>query len=613
MMGTYQTPIVGLQSTDFTVTKEDFTELSENFFRVKDLPNIATIGYNSFKINPNFEFIDENRQLKVFAYDSLGNPVEIFFPEVDFGNDDRLISFVIEDSTSLGFIDINLLGELKEGGWVLWKKQLKVDKTSYNLSPIIYEETPVITHSEIQKQKRRESFVEGGTSLLQITQSNYLPGGDDIINNPGSSVFLDVRANGNTFLHASGFNFSPNMVEGKVTLTIPDKSLPLYEKYYKLEQGNKITVKILQFLTNKALRIESVTQGIVGLEDSHKFFSFDNADYSIEYNKEIRLVDTQGTQTYLLLEILKAQPVSGQAYYLETSYKHIGATDSSLIDKQVITPSEFLIDSSSLSFEKTIGTFTSASILDRYWETGTVGVDTVKVSKKWDEIDDTFRTSEIILQKGYSIFKNLPLTFDTNSPIGPAAVIGTDDGDYSGENSYITFMPTLLNYKNSDTDWKISAFIKKYVPFSQYEIELTAYGVKNLGSGYKDPVMELYMVGESFTSREPIVTNTSAGTVTGRLISQLKHSEDAFLYENQKYIFTVGKETQGYPLFVVKYGTWYISKISIKPAVRNGQTANHTYVYVPIPDNLLYTSVDIQFDILNKASVGIDYLPEEGG
>lgn len=605
-----QNPIIRDNFNNLDIGVIDSGSLSDQYFRVKDFDITFSLGYNSFKINPLLEKFAPNSEILAYAETERdGKPINISFPNgVDFGNGDLLVSLKIDNSFEQGLIKIQLLGTLIDGQLVLWERLVFLDKKSENDAPLVYKNVPIVNVREVVKIRLLEQFLEGGSSNLFVTQSSFSLTGEDIIFNSGSKINLDVRADGDTFVLSEGFNFTQSMEEGgTIEIEIPDESLPNFLPYYNLTGSNLITASIEEFIANSALKVESVTQKILTLDKNHKYFSFDDANYSIVYPKTIINIEDPagGTQNFFRFEFINTVPVSGQANSVKIEYKKETEAQNQLLTIAELASNEFLIDTGSLSISFEIGMFDTGSKANTYWETffiqsgGLIDPDT----QTWIQVSGSFRDSDIVLGLGYPEVTIDDVTaFDFTSLLGNSIVVGNDLVDYSGDEAYVELRPVTSSFVNSIGIQKIARYFNFFYRNVDYVLSFSTFTERNLGSGRKDPKMEVYMSGYAFNT----IGTEGFGTKLIELESEDTVNEN---FQTQEIVFRPKTNGVGFPRFIVRSGKWFIKNISIKPYAPEGFNPGHAYIYVPIPSDLVDVSIDFDIDFLNTLNRGVTFFP----
>jgi hypothetical protein len=314
------------------------TAPNSTYFRLAQVPEVLTIGKNAFLINGS-SFLNSNTEVKIELVDANGNPVFVR-PIKNYQEGlARLISIEVYADTAPGLATLTILGELVNVAeeWkgkynVKWQKQINIDLTRDNTTPIRLFKKPVVTVSETLSQYRpttqQNRIVNGGAVLSGIAVSN-----------PGNT--------------SQAVNFT----------NVVDTSL-LFTRYGQL---GSVTASIDGNLFSSS--ISSVLNSTTAfLSSKYPSGNFSTTNFTMSFAEPPSFFTSSLMRSFAVADLNNLRTFAGKVHRVKVYSKNVDSTaDYEQIGDVVIEAKQFLTTQSADGTIVQVGDFSSQAVVDQYW------------------------------------------------------------------------------------------------------------------------------------------------------------------------------------------------------------------------------------------------------
>jgi len=512
----------------------DTSLLSPDIFDISEFPNKLTVGKNLIKFRGNTTNLKIGSSIDVEILDSNGDTIYSEF--VDYVDQDgsRVLSIFIYEDTAPGDVNIIFVTEisrinnqtipLKFTNQInaKWSRVIPANPLDLNISEVIFTNDPIISISETI-----------GVQLNRIYETTQFP-----IYNTGKVQY--ISQNNNPSLIISNGKFNGEMLNGTLTVASPINPLP--ETDINIDSIIYSTT-IDKVLNDTSLQLNSPYQVFDSQSNLlHTYNNFELSDYTIKYESVPTYTPTENSESFALIQISDLEPDTGDISRIKVYINSEGTVGSyeQVNDIKLPTTEIFIDSTSSLTPDKSIGIFSTQSIIDTYWEGRSY-------------IGSTETTAPILtwltssLNNALSISGGLDQT-ETNS----AYVINVKD-QYQG------------------------IFVSK----SLYTVTFDAYAQRNFNN--LNPKISIYTSGSAFNFDTSDKLNQIFPKSLGKKIGELECLSDLKRYDNMSFEFNSNQSGHGSLLFVIESGDWQISNIKTITAAEYGYTPNYVRFRTEIP------------------------------
>ena len=351
----------GLEFIDVYFTDNSAT--SPDYFQITEFPNKLTAGKNLFKLRGHPNNLKVGGVLNLEVLDYNGNP--IYSEVINYIDEDksRVIAIYIYEDTSPGDCTITILAEAAiinglpaPQEWqgranVKWTRSVPVNPNISNVSEIIFEQTPTVTVDEligVQLDRQYSGSVQFPTySTGTVKYFSY---------------------NGKPAVELQGGTFTSDMSTGTITVAAPNNPTP--QPNYAISTTPYVsTIKKILNPTVALLDTEYTALSSQSIA-VHTFTGFDSSSFSLTYEATPTYVETENSQSFAYMQIYGLEPATGDVSRIKVFTNNNGTIGTwELINDIELEETEIFVPSTaSLYPDKSIGIFTSQSIINTYWE-----------------------------------------------------------------------------------------------------------------------------------------------------------------------------------------------------------------------------------------------------
>lgn len=348
---------------------EDTTPLSNNYFRVSDVPSILCKGKNLLRISAHPSNLLEESQIIIDIKDANGEPIYFEIPEYLEADKSRVISIWIyhdkdDFNTANGDAEISIYGIAKrdingnavpakyEGKYNLkWSTTVSVDRNRNNISSVIFNSTLLPTTSLSESIEVYKNSPTSGTELELTTitgnGANYLFRGKTPIIKTTDGEFVAEMVGNNIFLD---------------TFVEPAQPISKYESPLNITSYTSSIKSIID--TNTVILDTPFTTTFAGRDElTHTFNLIDSANYSVSYFQDALRTSTENQRSFANVTFSGLDPIAGVVDKVKVLIKSDGLPGefellnevtvpfSSSVAIKVPIPSEHLNDPKLLKFQ----------------------------------------------------------------------------------------------------------------------------------------------------------------------------------------------------------------------------------------------------------------------
>lgn len=518
----------GLEFIDVYFTDNSAT--SPDYFQITEFPNKLTAGKNLFKLRGHPNNLKVGGVLNLEVLDYNGNP--IYSEVINYIDEDksRVIAIYIYEDTSPGDCTITILAEAAiinglpaPQEWqgranVKWTRSVPVNPNISNVSEIIFEQTPTVTVDEligVQLDRQYSGSVQFPTySTGTVKYFSY---------------------NGKPAVELQGGTFTSDMSTGTITVAAPNNPTP--QPNYAISTTPYVsTIKKILNPTVALLDTEYTALSSQSIA-VHTFTGFDSSSFSLTYEATPTYVETENSQSFAYMQIYGLEPATGDVSRIKVFTNNNGTIGTwELINDIELEETEIFVPSTaSLYPDKSIGIFTSQSIINTYWE----GV-----------------------------------SYNGAQTLAPATLTWTTASIENGMR--ITSSSLNLDAANQILIAQIkSNYAGIFLASSSYKVSLDAIGTKVSTEPAK---LSIYLSGSSFFQDPTDFFNQTFPKKLGKRIGEITVTGTTQRFDDQTFSFESNYAGTGTLLLVVESGDWIVSDIHVTSDNDAGYSPNYTRI-----------------------------------
>ena len=510
---------------------EDTSLTSPDYFQISEFPIRLTSGKNLFKLRGHPTNLKVGGLLNIEVLDYNGDP--IYHEVIDYIDDDksRVIAIYIYEDSSPGDCVITLIAEAQQINnqpvpqeWknranIKWTRTVPVNPNVSNVSEIIFETAPTVTVDEI----------------IGVQLDRLYPGSTQFpVYTTGNIKYFSY--NNQPAIAISGGIFTSDMSTGTVTVSTPINAVPT-PNYAVSTTPYVSTIKKILSTSSALLDTEYTAYSSQSLS-SHTYSGFDYSTFSLSYEASPTYVETENSQSFAYIQIKGLDPATGDVSRVKVFTNNNGTIGpwELVNDVELIETEIFIASTSSLYPDKSIGVFTSQSIIDTYWTA--------------------------------SAYQN---TSTLTAPILVRTTGSLDNAMKISSSINLDATNTILNIRNTIP----GIFIEN----SSYKVTIDALGTK---SGSADPVISIYLSGSAFYQDPTDYFNQQFPTKFGKRIGELRVTGNNQRFDDYVFNFEADYTGQGVLQFIVESGNWQVSDIRTTTDNDAGYSPNYTRLKTPI-------------------------------
>ena len=517
----------GLQFTP--VWFEDTSLTSPDYFQITEFPTRLTAGKNLFKLRGHPSNLRTGGYLNIEALDYNGDP--IYTEVIDYVDEDksRVIAIYIYEETSPGDCTITLTAEAVNvpREWqgrsnVKWSRSVPVNPNVSNISEIIFETAPELIVTE-QVGVQLDRIYSGSVQFPTYTAGQV-------------RYFM---YNNQPALEITGGFFTNDMSTGTVTVNAPTNPTPT-PQYTPSTTVYESTIKKILSPTLALLDADYTVLSSQSIS-SHTYREFDYSAYSLTYEATPQYAATENSQSFALIEIKNLDPATGDISRVKVFMNNKGTvgTWEQINDIELDETEIFVTSTSSIEPDRSIGLFTSQSIINTYWEAHTY--------------------------QGFTETTAPTLTYTTASLNGAMRI----------QNA------TNISARNAVSVAQIqSTYQGTFIAGSEYKITLDALGTR---LGTDNPKIALYLSGSAFNFDSTDYFNTELPVRLGKRIGDIEVTTDNQRIDDRVFSFTADNTGQAVLLLVVEQGEWQVADIRTTTDNDAGYSPNYTRIRTLVP------------------------------
>ena len=589
-------------------------QFDSEYFRVSEMPLELTAGKNMFKVFGNSSKLMLGSQIPLLITDSNNNPI---YHQVENYSDESgraLISVWIYPETPPGLAKIEIRGvaTVRPSGKLVpknfentfnvkWSREIIVDPTKDNTTPIIFKTVPGVSIQETIREYLNQSY-ETGTAF---TSSNGLS---------GANLTYSLGTDNQGYINSDTSVFSYEMEGG--SLNIPDTTFDLGS--YDLQDDETIDYSgyINQVVNDTLIKVTpysldvSTTNTVSGggRDGTETSISVVNStispstfgpisDFTMSWQQEPTYINGGlNSQSYASITLKNLKPMTGRIDSIRTFIKSHGVGDFILARDSKLRDQNLLIDNTSTQAYYSIGNFRNQDVINTYWSSGSVN-ESIAFENKYDNSqiissmvitgsEDITATNAFISvsnKTGINIYK------DNEYKIGMKVVCKKTDNQTI--NSKMDIYISGSSIGNSD-DRGIGT---KLITLEASEDLVTDVNVF-------EGVSELLQSG--VIALPPVATSGQVTEVPGQF-SENEEQEisiiSSFISDTRRLelLFEPSKDTSAHIVFAVTAGKWFLSDVFLQGARDLGFTPNHTFLEIPIDSLQADDVLDFKFEFVN--------------
>ena len=517
----------GIQFTDVWFTDTSLT--SPDYFQITEFPTRLTAGKNLFKLRGHPTNLRVGGYLNIEVLDYNGDP--IYHEIVDYIDEDksRVIAIYIYSETSPGDCTITLLAEAVNvpEQWrgrpnIKWIRSVPVNPNVSNVSEIIFENVPDLVVTE-----------QIGPHLDRI----YSAAGQFPIYTTGTVRYF--LYNGQPALELTGGLFTPDMSTGTVTVSAPTNPLPT-PVYTPSTTTYVSAVKKILSPTLALLDTEYTVYSSQSIS-AHTYRTFDDSAFALSYEATPQYIPTENSESFALIEIKNLDPATGDVSRVKVFMNNKGTVGTwELINDIELDETEiFITSTASIEPDRSIGIFTTQSIIETYWEGHTY--------------------------LGFTETTAPTLTYNTASLNSAMQIQNAVD----------------ITAKNAVTVAQIkSGSAGAFVAQSEYKITLDALGTR---IGTQNPKLALYLSGSAFNYDTTDYFNSELPVKLGKRVGEIEVTTDNQRFDDRVFSFTADNTGTAVLFVVVEQGEWQIADIRTTTDNDPGYSPNFTRIRTLVP------------------------------
>ena len=509
---------------------EDTSLTSPDYFQITEFPTRLTAGKNLFKLRGHPTNLRVGGVLNIEVLDYNGDP--IYSEVVDYIDEDksRVIAIYIYSETSPGDCSITLLAEAQTvlgqtvpQEWqgrpnIKWRRTVPVNPNVSNVSEIIFSKLPEITVSE-QVGVQLDRIYSGSQQFPTYTTG---------------TVRL-FTLNGAPAIELAGGKFTGDMKTGTITVVTPQNPSPT-PNYPVVSAPYSSTIKKVLSDTTILLDEEYTVYSSQSIFP-HVYTEFAASAFSLTYEQTPTYVATENSQSFALVQIKGLEPATGDVSRIKvyTNNKGTVGTWELVNDVELEETEIFVTSTASLFPDQSIGTFTSQSIINTYWEGFTY-------------TGKTTGTAPALTWSTASLNDAMNITSATNISAQNAVLVVQNKSAYNGV----------------------------FIATSSYKVSIDALGTRDT-SGL-NPRLSVYVSGSAVAFDPTDYFNQELPRTLGKRIGELEVTSDSQRFDDVVFNFESNYDGTGALLFVVESGQWQIADVRTTTDNDAGYSPNYTRI-----------------------------------
>ena len=509
---------------------EDNSLTSPDYFQITEFPTRLTAGKNLFKLRGHPTNLRVGGVLNLEVLDYNGDP--IYTEVVDYIDEDksRVIAIYIYTETSPGDCTITLISEAQTINgqsvpqeWqgrpnLRWSRTVPVNPNVSNVSEIIFSKIPQITVSE-QVGVQLDRIYSGSQQFPTYTTG---------------TVRL-FTLNGTPAIELIGGKFTGDMQTGTITVATPQNSTPT-PNYPAVSTPYVSTIKKVLSDTTALLDREYTVYSSQSIFP-HTYTEFAASSYSLTYEQTPTYVATENSQSFALLQIKGLEPATGDVSRIKvyTNNKGTVGTWELVNDVELEETEIFVTSTASLFPDQSIGTFTSQSIINTYWDGFTY-------------TGKTTGTAPTLTWSTASLNNAMNIASATNISNQNAVLVVQNKSAYNGV----------------------------FIATSSYKVTIDALGTRD-ATGL-NPKLSVYVSGSAVAFDPTDYFNQELPKILGKRIGELEVTSDSQRFDDTVFNFESNYDGTGALLFVVESGQWQIADVRTTTDNDAGYSPNYTRI-----------------------------------
>ena len=509
---------------------QDTSLTSPDYFQITEFPTRLTAGKNLFKLRGHPTNLRVGGVLGIEVLDYNGDP--IYSEVVDYIDEDksRVIAIYIYAETSPGDCSITLLAEAQNiqgqsvpTEWqgrpnIKWRRTVPVNPNVSNVSEIIFSKLPQVTVSE-QVGVQLDRIYSGSQQFPTYTTG---------------TVRL-FTLNGAPAIELVGGKFTGDMKTGTITVATPQNPAPT-PNYPVVSAPYSSTIKKVLSDTTILLDEEYTVYSSQSIFP-HVYTEFAASAFSLTYEQTPTYVATENSQSFALVQIKGLEPATGDVSRIKvyTNNKGTVGTWELVNDVELEETEIFVTSTASLFPDQSIGTFTSQSIINTYWEGFTY---TGKITG----------TAPTLTWSTASLNDAMNITSATNISAQNAVLVVQNKSAYNGI----------------------------FIATSSYKVSIDALGTRD-ATGL-NPRLSVYISGSAVAFDPTDYFNQELPKILGKRIGELEVTSDSQRFDDVVFNFESNYDGTGALLFVVEAGQWQIADIRTTTDNDAGYSPNYTRI-----------------------------------
>ena len=518
----------GLQFTQ--VYFEDNSLTSPEYFQITEFPTRLTAGKNLFKLRGHPTNLRVGGVLNLEVLDYNGDP--IYTEVVDYIDEDksRVIAIYIYTETSPGDCTVTIVSEAQTINnqpvpqqWqgrpnVRWSRTVPVNPNVSNVSEIIFSKVPEVTVSE-QVGVQLDRIYSGSQQFPTYTT--------------GTARLFTL--NGTPAIELTGGKFTGDMQTGTITVAAPQSPTPT-PNYTIISPAYTSTVKKILSDTTALLDREYTVYSSQSIFP-HTYTEFASSAYSLTYEQTPTYVATENSQSFALLQIKGLEPATGDVSRIKvyTNNKGTVGTWELVNDVELEETEIFVTSTASLFPDQSIGTFTSQSIINAYWDGFTY-------------VGKTTSTAPTLTWSTASLNNAMNITSATDISARNAALVVQNKSAYNGV----------------------------FIATSSYKVTIDALGTRD-ASGL-NPRLSVYVSGSAVAFDPTDYFNQELPKILGKRIGEIEVTSDAQRFDDTVFNFETNYNGTAALLFVIEAGQWQIADVRTTTDNNAGYSPNYTRI-----------------------------------
>ena len=518
----------GLEFID--VYFNDTSATSPDYFQITEFPLRLTAGKNLFKLRGHPTNLKVGGILNFEVLDYNGNP--IYSEVISYIDEDksRVIAIYIYEDTSPGDCTITILAEAATINglpvpteWqgrpnVKWTKTVPVNPNISNVSEIIFGNTPTVTVDE----------------LIGVQLDRTYPSGNQFVTYSTGTVKY-FSYNGTPAIEIQGGTFTSDMSSGTITVNTPLNPTPT-PNYTISTTPYVSTIKKILNPTVALLDTEYTALSSQSIS-VHTYTNFDYSSFSLYYEQTPTYIETENSQSFAYIQIQGLEPATGDVSRIKVFTNNNGTVGTwELINDIELEETEIFVPAtSSLYPDKSIGIFTTQSVINTYWE---------------------------------------GISYNGAQTLAPATLTWTTASIENG-------MRITSASLNLDADNRIliaqtkATYAGIFLASSSYKVSLDAIGIQ---TGSQQAKLSIYLSGSSFYQDPTDYFNQTFPKKLGKRVGELTVNNQTQRFDDQTFSFESNYTGTGTLLLVVESGVWTVSDIHVTSDNDAGYSPNYTRI-----------------------------------